>query len=318
MKNDLVIKHNDLVEARYELNLVEQKIILYAVTKIDTSKDNFNIVHIKVNDLTELMESETPIRYSEFRIIANGLMDKKIYLKDKPKLDVRWASSSEYKGNGIIELEFSQKLVPYLLQLKEKFTRYQLKYILNLKSKYSVRIYELMKQYENIGKREFKLEELKKILYCEDMYSDFRNFNRVVLDTTKKEINEFTDIKIDYKRIKQGRKIVGLLFTIEPKNQQDKIYIKYLNEVYDVQLMKSKMGLSDENFSAEQIINLYELSIEKTQDEFNPFEYCRLNYLHVKNLKQVRNVYAYLCDSIAKDYAAARGQLSLLDSIPSQ
>lgn len=314
MKNNLVIKHNDLIEARYELNLIEQKIILYAATKIDTNKDNFNMVHIKVSDLTELMDT-TIQRYKEFSIIADGLMNKGIYFKDRPDFSVRWVASSEYIGDGIIELEFSQKLIPYLLQLKNKFTRYQLENILNLKSKYSIRLYELMKQYEKIGKREFKIEELKRILYCEGMYSDFRNFNRVVLETTKSEINEFTDINIDYKRIKQGRKVIGLVYTIQPKEQQDKIYIEYLNQSYNIQDLKIKMGVRNENFNSKQIMDIYELAVQKVQDDFDVFEYIRLNYLHMISKGTARNKYSYLLSAIEDDYASAAGQLRIFDII---
>lgn len=314
MKNNLVIKHNDLIEARYELNLIEQKIILYAATKIDTNKDNFTMVQIKVSDLTELMDT-TIQRYKEFSIIADGLMDKGIYFKDRPDFSVRWVASSEYIGDGIIELEFSQKLIPYLLQLKNKFTRYQLENILNLKSKYSIRLYELMKQYEKIGKREFELEELKRILYCEGMYSDFRNFDRVVLDNARKEINENTDILITYDKLKTGRRITSILFNIEPKDQQEKIYIEYLNQLYNIQDLKLKMGLQQENFSAKQIMSIYELAITKTQDKFDPFEYVRLNYIHVKAKGSARNPYSYLIAAIENDYGAAAGQLRLFDMI---
>ena len=310
MKTDLVIKHNDLIEARYDLNLMEQKIILYAATKIDTNKDNFNMVQIKVSDLTELMDT-TIQRYKEFSIIAEGLMDKGIYFKDRPDFNVRWVASSEYIGDGIIELEFSQKLIPYLLQLKNKFTRYQLENILNLKSKYSIRLYELMKQYEKIGKREFDLEELKRILYCEGMYSDFRNFDRVVLANAKQEINKHTDINIDYDKLKTGRRITSILFKVEPKDQQDRIYIEYLNQSYNIKEMQLKMGLSNENFNSKQIINIYELAVKKleNEEEKNIFEYIRLNYLHIRD--KARNKYSYLLKALENDYAVAAAQIKL-------
>lgn len=101
MKNSLVIKNNDLIEARYDLNLLEQKIILYSVSKIDTNKDKFNLIRLEVKELAEMIGTDID-RYSEFSNIANGLMDRRIYLKDRPKLDVRWLASSEYIGKGII------------------------------------------------------------------------------------------------------------------------------------------------------------------------------------------------------------------------
>lgn len=308
MENKLVVKHNDLVEARYDLNLTEQKIILYSVSKIDTSKDKFNLIKLEVTEITKLIGTNYD-RYSEFKSIANGLMDKKIYFKDRPNLDVRWLASSEYVGEGIIELEFSEKLIPYLLNLKKKFTRYQLKNIINFQNKHSLRIYELMKQYQNIGKRNFELEEFKKTLFLENQYDRIYDFRRFVLDPAKKEINENTDINISYETIKRGRKIVGLSFKILAKDQDRKVYIDYLNEFYNIKEMKTKMGLEDENFSPAQIMSLYEKAVEKAADEdINLFEYVRLNYIHIKG--KARNKYGYLLKALEDDYASALAQIT--------
>lgn len=309
MENELVVKHNDLVEARYNLNLTEQKIILYSVSKINTNKDKFNLIKLEVKEITKLIGTDND-RYSEFSSIANGLMDKKIYFKDRPNLDIRWLASSEYVGDGIIELEFSEKLIPYLLKLKEKFTRYQLKNIINFKNKHSLRIYELMKQYQSIGKRNFELEEFKEILFLENQYERIYDFRRFVLDSAKEEINKDTDINISYETIKKGRKIVGISFKIESKDQEREIYIDYLNEFYNIKEMKVKMGLKEENFSTEQVMSVYEKAVEKAENEdIDLFEYVRLNYNHIKN--KARNSYSYLLKALENDYASAIGQISL-------
>ena len=148
MTDNLVVKANDLIEARYELNLNEQKIILYAVSKLDRSKENFTIISLNVKEFTKLIGTTTE-RYTEIREIVRELRSKEIIINtNERELITGWLSSIEYiKKSGIIELEFSEKLVPYLLQLKKRFTRYQLKNILYLKNKYSIRLYELMKQY---------------------------------------------------------------------------------------------------------------------------------------------------------------------------
>lgn len=312
MKNNLVIKHNDLIEAKYDLNLVEQKIILFAITKIDTSKEKLNKVQFNTTELAELIGSDSS-RYSEFRIIANSLMDKRIYLKDRPNLEIRWASRTEYLGNGIIELGFDEELVPYLLQLKSRFTRYQIRNILYLENKHSIRIYELMKQYQSIGKRKFELEELKSILMMEGQYERFYDFERYVLKKTMQEINKHTDIIIDYEKIKTGRKITSILFKIESKEQEQEVYIEYLNQNYNIKEMQESMGLGKENFSTTQIMNIYELAITKLEgaEGTDIFEYVRLNYLHIKD--KARNKYSYLMDSLENDYALAGVQLRFIE-----
>lgn len=313
MENGLVVKSNKLIEARYELSLNEQKLILYSVSKIDRSKENFNIVTVGVKDFFRLLDTSTE-RYTELREIIRGLRGKEIII-DTPEGEIitGWLSSIEYKRDtGTIDLEFSQKLIPYLLQLKERFTRYQLRNILYLKSKYGIRLYELMKQYQSIGKREFKLEEIKGILFIEDQYERIYDLERFVLKPAKEEINKYTDINIYYEKMKTGRRITSLLFKIDCKDKDRKEYVNYLNETYQVKDMQKSMGLKDENFDSEQIINIYEKAVEMIEDEeIAIFEYIRLNYQHIEGKKGVRNTYSYLLKAIKEDYASARIQINL-------
>ena len=312
MKNNLVVKHNDLIEARYNLTLNEQRVILYSVSMLNREKEDFETVKIKINELTNLLDT-TEKRYTEFRTIAENLIAKTLYIKKgNSELVTSWLSSMEYiKNEGIIELEFSRKLIPYLLQLKEKFTRYELENILYFKNKHSIRVYELMKQYEKIGKREINLEDLRKCLgILEDEYLRFSNLESRVLKTTKEEINRHTDINIDYEKIKTGRRITSILFKIESKDQNKEIYIDYLNEFYNIKEMKLKMGLQQENFSTNQIMSVYEKAVEKAGNEdIDLFEYVRLNYNHIK--ANARNKFAYLLKALENDYASAIGQISL-------
>ena len=197
MEKNLVVKHNDLIEAKYDLNLNELKIILYAVSKLDREKEKFNLLTLNIREFFNLLGT-TQERYSEIREIIKELRKKEIIVKkDGNELIVGWLSSIEYLGDqGEIELEFSEKLMPYLLQLKERFTRYELKNILYFKNKYSIRIYELLKQYEKIGKREIKINDLRSYLGIEkEEYTRFDNFEARVLLPAKKETNKYRNNK---------------------------------------------------------------------------------------------------------------------------
>ena len=311
MGNKLVVKANKLIEARYNLSLNEQKVILYAVSKLDREKDKFNILELETREFVKLLGT-TSSRYVEIKKLVVGLMKKQVSIETvESDLVANWVSSIKHiKNTGIIELEFSENLMPYLLQLKKSFTRYELKNILYLKNKYSIRIYELLKQYETIGKREFELEEFKKLLVIDNQYERFYDLNRFVLEKAKEEINDSTDLIIDYEKITKGRKIIGLLFKIESQDQEKEIYIDFLNEFYNIKEMKLKMGLGEENFSTEQTMWIYEKAVERAGNEdIDLFEYVRLNYNHIKS--KARNKYSYLLKALENDYASAIGQISL-------
>lgn len=308
MSNSLIVKANDLIQARYELTLNEQKIILYAVSKLDTNKDNFNIISLNVKEFFKLLNTSTE-RYTELREIVKELISKTLVIDTgEGEIISTWLSSLEYKRNtGVIELEFSNKLIPYLLQLKKNFTRYQIKNILYLSNKHSIRIYELLKQYETISKRTFKVYELKKILLLENQYSRFYDFERYVLTPTMEEINEHTDILISYEKIKRGRSIDSIKYTIKPKliNEEE----KYLNELYNIKDMKLESGLDKENFNSEQFMKLYTVASNKMQDEYETgkdiLSYININYKEMLKKNNIVNRFSYLMDMLENDRARA-------------
>lgn len=308
MKNNLVVKSNDLIQARYELSLNEQKIILYTVSKLDEKQKDFNIIPIEIGEFINLLGT-SDLRYTEIRKLIEGLRDKGLTIKtERGELVTGWLSSIEYiKNTGIIELEFSKKLVPYLLQLKRKFTRYQLKNILYLSNKHSIRIYELLKQYENIGNRTFTIDELKKILMLEGQYKAFADFDKRVLKPTMEEINDYTDLKVSYEKIKKGRSIHSIKYKIELKEIDD--YKAYLEDNYNIKDIQLGAGLQDENFNSKQIMNLYEIACNKMggdyESEIDILSYININYKAMLEKDNILNRYAYLRDMLEHDRAKA-------------
>jgi plasmid replication initiation protein len=89
-------------------------------------------------------------------------------------LQITWVSSVKYYDNeGVVHIAFDPALKPYLLQLKSRFKPYQLRNVISLNSFYSIRIYELLKQYENIGNRTFEINELREMLVLSRYYFDY-------------------------------------------------------------------------------------------------------------------------------------------------
>src|SRR5690606_36842431 len=115
-------------------------------------------------------------------------------------------------------LQFHPNLKDFFLELKEKFTTYQLENVVRLNSVYSIRIYELLKQYERLKKREFPLEELRSVLGIEPTkYKQYGHFKSKVLLGAQNEINKKTDIQFDFNEFKSGRKVIGIEFIINSK-----------------------------------------------------------------------------------------------------
>lgn len=216
----LVTQSNDLIEARHNnpLTAREQKIVLTMVSMIEPSDSDFKHYRISIREFTEMLGLEGSTKYTEIKKIAKQLMSKtiEIPLGDGDWLLANWVSSAKYlKGEGVIDLSFSPDLKPYMLQLKNQFTSYRLSNVLSLSSTYSIRLYELMKKWQHLGRWECSIAELKgKIGVEEGQYKQYGHFKSRVLKNSVAEVNDKTDLHIIYKEIKKGRGVNKIEFTI--------------------------------------------------------------------------------------------------------
>ena len=118
---------------------------------------------------------------------------------------------------------------PYLLQLKKNFTQYELIYTLQFKSKYTIRLYELIKSihYRELEeyKRVFKTEEIKELLNGEK-YTQYRDFKQRVLLPSIKEINENSDKEVFINEIKKGKKVEYIELLVKTKSLDDRLKLR--------------------------------------------------------------------------------------------
>lgn len=229
--NKKITKSNKLVLAQFKMTPYEQKIILLCISKIKadlkktgdvpntcltfklTSKEIINFLHI-----------ETKSIYSELSKIADRLENHKINIFGKDEFEkIRPFPYCKYKS-GIFTIRFDQSMEEHLLELKDKFTMYDINNIIDLKSTYSIRIYEILKSYEWLNEAAFDLDELKKIIGVKsfdeenqswiDLYPRYPNFKQRVLLVAQKELEEKTDIRFNFVEMKTGRKITQIKFII--------------------------------------------------------------------------------------------------------
>lgn len=125
------------------------------------------------------------------------------------------AYATYLEGEGMIEAQFNELLLPYLLELRDNFTKAQLTELLKLKSANSYRIYWLLREYAAFGKRPIRMDELKAILGLDQEYDRFNNFRARILDRAQAELAA-TDRPFTYEAIKQGREVIEIKFLFKP------------------------------------------------------------------------------------------------------
>lgn len=218
LKDNIVSKANDLNLRAYQLSRTEQLLVLTIASLVQPTDEDFKTYTLYIKDFLELLGVSDQSKYIELPKLTRGLMTKVIEIK-KPHslLQVAWFSSAEHKpGEGVIEIEFSPKLKPYLLNLKENFVSYALQHVSKLVSKYSIRIYELLKQYQFKKSVTFEMNEFRDLIGLDDsIYPRYSNMKPKILLNSQKELSEKTDISFDFEEIKTGRKVTDLKFYIK-------------------------------------------------------------------------------------------------------
>ncbi|WP_144502566.1 replication initiation protein [Bacillus thuringiensis] len=222
-ENNIVSKSNTLIEANSRLNLVEQKILLCLASNIEPHDRDFKTYTFSIKHFHNLLGLNGSTKYSELSKITKELLSKVIEIRTGEELiQVSWLSSAIYNRNkGTIDMRFDPLLKPFLLELSSKFTSYRLANVIKLRSTYAIRIYELLKQYEDLKERTISLENLRYYLDAMDIYPNYANFKQRVLKPSQKELNQNTDISFEFEEIKLGRKVQKIKFIICGQKKKD-------------------------------------------------------------------------------------------------
>lgn len=224
-ENQLIVKSNKLIEASYNLNFQETRVIVILASLIKKDDEHFRRVILKVKDFVDFLGVKDGKAYKRLQKITDSLGDKSIIIKETDPVTnktqrkkIQWLSASIYhEGDGIVELEFSDLLKPFLLKLKSDFTKYQLKYVLRLSSSYHIRLYECARQWVDLRNGiSLSIEELRERLGLPDhKYKLYADLKKRVLLPGQEKIKKETDVVLHMKEVKEGRKIKKIFFKAE-------------------------------------------------------------------------------------------------------
>ena len=225
MKNSLVVKDNALINASYNLELTEQRLIMLAIINARESGQGITAdskLEIHASDYANLFNVSIDASYKALKEAVNNLFNRQFSYTAEYKrtgktgiVRSRWVSRIFYVDDlALLEITFAPDVVPLVTRLEEHFTSYQAKQVAHLTSKYATRLYELLIAWREVGKvPQIEISAFRNGLgLLENEYTAMSDFKKRVLEPSIKQINEHTDITVTYEQHKKGRLISGFSF----------------------------------------------------------------------------------------------------------
>lgn len=212
-----VAESNDLIaKARHDLSARELKIMDFVISKIQPSDTEITTVNTSMYELTNVLEiKRNGKNYSDMAKVIGELRKKEVLIYDDDKKTVTqtgWVESAKYEQNGQVAIRLNNDLTPYLIGLKKDYTQYLLLDTVQLKSKYSILLYKLMREADrNRGTKITILqgtpEEFKEWLGAPKSYN-YATLKRDVLKKAVDEINlKIDDMDLEILQARRGRKV---------------------------------------------------------------------------------------------------------------
>jgi len=294
---NIITKSNVLIDSSYRLTTPETKLILTLFSNVQPSDQELNTYIFPISDFIELLELKGQSMYKDLRLITKGLLEKSFEIEISGEVhQVSWLSYVKYnEKKGSITIRFDSFWKPYLLQMQNNFTTYKLRNITKLRSAYSIRLYELLKQRQGLKTRTFYLKELRdKLGVPENTYPLYANFKQRILLVAQKELLTESDIAFDFKEIKHGRAVEKLVFNIHNNRTSEKVLVVPIEAKKQSGLLEEliEAGITEED--AATLLGLYpEIQIREN------LEYTRTR----TRAGRIKHPTAYLKRAIEQNFA---------------
>ena len=231
MKDNLVVKHNDLVTASYAMTRHEQNLLLSCISQIDSRKrlEEGHVFTLTVEQARDLFYNgnDQYNAYRDLKTASERLFERKIriQLDNGKELLTRFVQSVIFDPDaGAVNIRFATDIYPYLSELEKNFTKYRLANIVQLTSVYAVRLYELLICWlgQGLHNKEFDIDDFRRLMGVDDKYSQFGQLKDRVITPALEQINEFTDheIRVSYRKVGRVFRFIAFSFNVKDRKSQ--------------------------------------------------------------------------------------------------
>lgn len=300
-----LVRKNSLITAKFDLTALQYKLILYSIHKMQLTNKTF----ITVDEFRKDILATSSKNYKNLLIdTAEQLISKGLLINTKEGNITRWKRFNWlsmydiiYEQQGKREVfrgcvvKIDDELMPFLNGLRADFTIVYLTEAFNLKSFYSMRLFELILRFKDLGKCEFSVQHYKELMGIDKKeYIDYKVLKRSVIKKSIDEINKLKSVYIDLEEIKDGRSVKKLAFKfkinigVSKCNEEDGgIFVIQDDEViekisskdnYSKVLKVRKSKTSFEELNIPHIIQFTDASKIQFLKEFNNYDFSDIEY----------------------------------------
>lgn len=288
-----VRQHNALTTARYDYTTCQLDLLFFLLSKLRPDDKPNQEYQIRMSDVVALTGREW--NYKQLREATQSMGSRMFEVETEETYVQLWMFQKvEYvKGQGFMRIRLSEDMRPYLFELKNNFTSYQLLSALKVSSKYAKRIYQLVSQWKDVGETPtYDLDEFKYMLKIKDptgkeqeLFQRISDLKAKVLDIAVRQINEFTELQIGYTLLKEGRAFTAVRFYIDQQRLPQQLPIHFEESPEDAKLLVARQHLAVLGIKDAKLVNrilgdqllldelfrfMYKLKTKKIKAEKNP------------------------------------------------
>lgn len=221
----ILMKNNLLIQAKYSLTLVENRIFLLMMYKFQKESNGVLSCEISHDEFKQIIKHAKDKTIKNISKSLSSLRKKSIFFMEEKenKKGIIWGEYGFLNGftyddeRKIFKIEASEKIYDLLNNyLQTGYTPANLAALFSMKNYYSQRLYDLLRLWSGTKSViNYSLEDLKMYLQLDESYPEYGNFKRRVILPAIKELNETGYFEIDFKENKVGRKVDSIDFYVK-------------------------------------------------------------------------------------------------------
>ena len=250
LDNPVLKMSNRLIEGRYDLTPVEQKVLIAMAAVISKNTKEFDKVKIRVKDLIDFCEIEETNGYKLVKSATKQLLKRTLEIQyaNGDWFGTHWLQSAYYKHkDAVIEYEIDKNLKDDFLNLYKAYLATPAKLLIKFDNRYTPRLYNLLKKMIKVKDFEYEIEYFcDRFMLPESYRNKHTHFEKKFMKVCVDEINDKSDIFVEYKYIKEGRSYTNIHFSVTLKKNDN------IEEKVEVQSLQSSSDNNDDKLYDEQ------------------------------------------------------------------